>query len=102
MSVTGRDDVLLARMACSGHDCPSVVKIDETSGDLALLDALLEVRLDLRKTARDDGGVDVEEEGFAARLGGDVRDAVAHRAGADDEDAFDVHASLPGTNGREG
>ncbi len=56
--------------------------------DLALLDALLQVRPNLGETRRDRPGVHVVERRGKARLRGHLRDPVPHQSGADNGDPF--------------
>ena len=60
-------------------------------GDLAAVDALLQVRLDLAETRLDQVARNVVEVRVEAGRSRDVRNAVAHGAGADDEDVLGAH-----------
>ncbi len=63
-------------------------------GQLALGDQPLEALVDRRETLVESRRGDVDQRHREARLRGDLRDAVAHRAGADDAEAADLHARL--------
>ena len=60
-------------------------------GQLALLDELREALLDRRARAIEHRLRDVDEPHVETRLREHLRDAVAHRARADDADGLDVH-----------
>jgi hypothetical protein len=63
-------------------------------GDLALLHALVEVAAHLAQGGVDARGVDVVEADVLPGEGADVRDSVAHGAGAGDADGGEGHAGL--------
>ena len=58
--------------------------------ELLLVHTRLQVRGDLREASGDDGAVEIDEGRTDARGCKDLGDAVAHRAGADDDGGGDV------------
>jgi hypothetical protein len=70
------------------------VRVARGGVDLALLVQLVPLRDEGFAAALGGAGEAVEQQHFAAGLGGDLRDAATHGAGADDADSGVVHCHL--------